>query len=174
MAQASHDIRIDIHAAAELARAFRESPEIVTEELTRATWESELLLERETKENTPVGIGGGGGLKGSIAARDPIVLADTVIGMVGTPLDYAVPVELGTKPHMPPIQPLADWAEHKLNVEPGRARQVGYLIARKIALKGTQGAHMFERAFTANETQVQMIYAAARGRIAERVARSAR
>lgn len=174
MAGASHDIRIDIHAAAALARAFRESPEIVTEELTRATWEAELLLERETKENTPVGIGGGGGLKGSISAREPVVLADNVIGMVGTPLAHAVPVELGTKPHMPPIQPLADWAQHKLGVSGNEAFRVGRAIAIKISQRGTEGAHMFERAFTANEAQVQTIFGAARERIADRMARSAR
>lgn len=165
-----HDIRIDIREAAGLARAFKKSPDIVVEELTRATWESELLLEREVKENTPVGIGGGGGLKGSISARDPQVLADNVIGLVATPLAYAVPVELGTKPHMPPIEPLADWAEHKLGVAPEKARAVGFAIARKIAVKGTEGAHMFERAFTSNEAQVQTIFANARARIAERMA----
>ena len=72
---------------------------------------------------------------------------------------YAVPVELGTGPHMPPIRPLADWAEHKLGVAPEKARSVGYRIARKIAAKGTDGAHMFERAFTSNEAQVRTIFA---------------
>ena len=169
----SGDIHIDIREAAELARAFEQAPDITAEELTRATWESELLLEREIKENTPVGIGGGGGLKGSISAREPQVLADNVIGLVGTPMAYAVPVELGTGPHMPPIRPLADWAEHKLGVAPEKARSVGYRIARKIAAKGTDGAHMFERAFTSNEAQVRTIFARARARIADRMAGSA-
>ncbi len=162
-------IHIDIREAAALAKAFDQAPEIVTRELTAATWEAELLLERETKELTPVGVGGGGGLKGSISAREPRVLADNVIGEVGTSLPHAVPVELGTKPHMPPVQPLADWARHKLGVEPGEARSVGYRIARKIAVKGTQGAHMFSRAFAANEAQVQGIYADALTRIVRRM-----
>ena len=162
-------IHIDIREAAALAKAFDQAPEIVSKELTAATWESELLLEREIKELTPVGIGAGGGLKGSISAREPRILADNVIGEVGTAMAHAVPVELGTKPHFPPIQPLADWAEHKLGLSHNEARSVGYLIARKIAVKGTQGAHMFERAFKANERQVQEIYSDARKRIAERI-----
>ena len=36
--------------------------------------------------------------------------------------------------------------------------------------KGTEGAHMFERAFTSNEAQVQTIFAQARARIADRMA----
>lgn len=162
-------IHIDIREAAALAKDFERAPEIVTEELTAATWESELLLEREIKELTPVGIGGGGGLKGSVSAREPRILADNVIGEVGSPLAHAVPVELGTKPHFPPIQPLADWAEQKLGISHNEAGHVGYLIARKIAAKGTQGAFMFERAFKANEPQVQQIYSDARKRITSRI-----
>lgn len=163
------EIRLDIRAAAALARAFEQAPEIVTEELVAAATESSLLLEREVKELTPTGIGAGGGLRGSVSAREPRVLADNVIGEVGTPMNYAVPVEIGTKPHFPPIQPLADWAEHKLGVPREEARSVGFLIARKISQKGTEGVHMFERAFATNEPQVQQFFEAAQTRIAERI-----
>ncbi|WP_316978046.1 hypothetical protein [Shumkonia mesophila] len=165
-------IHLDTQQAAAVARAFGEAPEIVIEELAAAAWKSELLLERETKENTPVGIGGGAGLKGSISAREPEVLADGVIGMVGTPLVHAVPVELGTKPHFPPIQPLADWARLKLGVRPEEARSVGYLIARKIAARGTEGAFMFTRALDSCRAQIEGYFAAAAGRILARVAGS--
>ncbi|MHC8492791.1 hypothetical protein ACTU44_08760 [Thalassospira sp. SM2505] len=163
------DVRIDIREAAALADAFDKSPKIVTEELTAATWQASLLLEREVKENTPTGVGGGGGLKGSISAREPEVLSDNVIGMVGTPLDYAVPVELGTRPHFPPVQPLADWAEHKLGLSPAEAQGAAFAIARKISRTGTKGAHMFERAFEDNDLQVQRIFDRARVRIADRM-----
>lgn len=163
------EVHLDIQGSAEIARAFELAPEIVLEELERATWESELLLEREVKERTPVGVGGGGGLKGSIAAREPRRLADGVIGVVGTPLNYAVPVELGTKPHFPPVKPLAEWAVRKLGVDPSEARSVGFLIARKISRKGTKGAHMFEEGFKANRRQVVQFFEAARDRIAARI-----
>lgn len=163
------EIRIDIRGAAAMAKAFERAPDVVRGELVTAATEASLLLEREVKEGTPTGVGAGGGLRGSIAAREPRVLGDNVIGEVGTPLNYAVPVELGTRPHFPPVQPLADWAEFKLGVPREEAGTVGFLIARKIAREGTEGAFMFQRAFDANEPQVQRIFEGAQARIAERI-----
>ncbi len=165
----AYSTKVDAKQNAALIKAFKQSPEIVADELTRATWEASLLMEREVKENTPVGIGGGGGLKGSIAAQEPEASKNGILGITGTPMAHAVPVELGTKPHMPPIQPLADWAQHKLGVSEKEARSVGFLIARKISKKGTEGAHMFERAFNDNESQVEQIYDRARKRIVKRM-----
>lgn len=167
-------IDIDIREAAALAEAWRAAPRLVLGELRKSTLEAELLLEREVKELTPVGVGAGGGLKGSIAAREPRVLAEAVIGEVGTPLIYAVPVELGSRPHFPPVQPLADWAQAKLGVPAAEARGVGFAIARKIARVGTEGAFMFKRAFDANRRQVERIYALGRQRIFERLAAGGR
>jgi len=164
-------IRADLGDAAELARAFARSPAIVIEELVDATTEATLVAEREIAEHTPVGIGGGGGLKGSWSAREPRVLADNIIGEVGTPLAHAVPVELGTRPHFPPVQPLADWAQHKLGLSPAEARGVGFVIARKIARTGTKGAHMVTKGMASAERSILAIYARARERIAERLRR---
>jgi len=163
------DIRIDVKPIAAAVEGLEGARAIVEEELTAAAWKSELLLEREAKELAPVGIGGGGGFKGSISAREPQVMAAAVLGVVGSPLSYAVPLELGTKPHMPPIEPLADWAQMKLGIPPDQARGVGFAIARKIARKGTEGAHAFERAFEASEPQVQRFFGQAGERIAERL-----
>ena len=68
-------------------------------------------------------------------------------------------MELGTKPHFPPVQPLADWAAYKLGVAPDRDHQVGFLIARKISRKGTKGAFMFRQAFEAGERTVNRVFA---------------
>ena len=164
-------VRADLGDAAELARAFARSPEMVTEELTVGTREASLLLEREIRDHTPVGVGGGGGLRGSWSAREPRVLADNVIGEVGTPSPYALAVELGTKPHFPPVQPLADWAQYKLGLSPAEARGVGFVIARKIAQRGTEGAHMVTKGIASAERSIQTIFARARERIAERLRR---
>lgn len=148
-----------------LIDAWQRAPEVVEAELHAATLEATLLLEREVKELTPVGIGGGGGLRGTIAAREPEVSADAVIGVVGTPARYAEAVELGTRPHFPPVQPLADWAQFKLGVPEAQARDVGFLIARKIARVGTEGHFMFRDALEANRGQVGAIYERAHARI---------
>jgi hypothetical protein len=166
-------IKHDLQDAAFFAKAFAQAPELVTKELKRATWEASLLLEREVKERAPVGIGGGGGLKGSISAREPRVGDGSVIGEVGTSLTHAVPVELGTKPHMPPIQPLIDWVEHKFGLHGDAAEKAAWGVAMKIKAKGTKGVHMFEEAFSANDNQVKKIFADARSRIADQIGSAA-
>lgn len=164
------DIRIDLHSAEALIAAFEEAPDIVEEELYGATWEASLFLQREVQERTPVGVGGGGGLKGSISAREPGRIADGVIGAVATSLAHAAPVELGTKPHMPPVKPIEDWARIKLGLDPQEAKGAAFAIARKIAREGTEGAFMFTETFEEGEDQVQAIFGQALERIAARMA----
>ena len=57
-------------------------------------------------------------------------------------IEYDAPhasyIEYGTRPHFPPIEPLAAWAVRVLQVPKAEAQQVGYLIARKIAAVGTE------------------------------------
>jgi hypothetical protein len=164
-------VKIDLEGFAELDAAWRLAPDIVREEMTAAMLESDLLLEREVKEKTPVGVGGAGGLKGSIAAQEPEISSDVVLGVVGTAMAHAVPVEIGTRPHFPPVQPLEDWVIAKLGVPEKDAHGVAFLVARKIAARGTLAVGMFHRAFNEQRPKVEAIFAAARQRIAERLAR---
>ena len=152
---------------ARLARAWRRAPEIVAREMGIAITEASLLVEREVKERTPVGVGGGGGLRGSISAREVERVGDNVIGVVGTSLRHAVPVELGRRPgrRQPPLDPLADWAVQVLGTPPAKARGVAFAIARKIARRGTEGAGMFREGLAATRRHVERIL----GRGAERV-----
>ena len=172
MAGSGLEVQIDMRQVVALAEAWRAAPQIVRDEMGRAMTEALLLLEREVKELTPVGVGGGAGLKGSIAAGEPQRLGDEVIGVVGTSLPYALPVELGSKPHFPPVEPLEEWARIKLGVPASEARGVGFAIARKIAAKGTNPVKMFTRAFAANRVRVVRIFDASLRRIAARLAES--
>ena len=167
---ASLGVTVSLPGGAELAAAWQAAPQIAEEELLRAYWEAALLLQRETVELTPSGASGGAGLRASIQAREPERVSDGIIGAVATPLPYAVPVELGSRPHMPPIAPLMDWAQAVLGVAPAEARSVAFRIARKIAKHGTPAQRMFGQALEANLPQVQGIYAAAGARIAARLA----
>lgn len=160
--------RISTDGIAALRGLWAQAPDVVREEMLRAITEADLLLQREVMEGTPVGVGAGGGLKGSIFAAED-VLADNVIGVVGTPVPYAVPVELGTKPHFPPVDALIDWVERKLGVPADEAPGVAFLVARKIAIHGTEGAFMFQRAFEANQPQVMAMFDAAVLRATERL-----
>lgn len=170
MAETSH-IELDTSAMQAYARFVQQAPAIAREEMERSVEEALLLLEREIKENTPVGAHGL--LRGSITHQmRGQALSDGlgVAGIVGSSLNYALPVELGTKPHFPPLEPLRDWVEKKLGVDSKRAEHVAYLVARKIAKRGTKGARMAGNTLDAQAEQVNAIIAAAIPRIIERLA----
>lgn len=98
-----------------------------------------LLLQREIAEASPTGITGA--LRGGWFSNT-VQLSGQTIGLVGTQVDYAEAVELGTKPHFPPVEDLQDWVEGKLGLSGSEARSVAFLIARKISKVGTKPVHM--------------------------------
>ncbi len=151
---------------ARLERAFQAAPGIVREELRKFAVAATMLLEGEVKDRTPQGAHGH--LAQSITS-EVSNLADGVLGVVGSPLAYAVPVELGTKPHMPPIQPLEDWVQHKLGKMGPEIKRVAQAIAWKIKHHGTKGAFMFKDAFEANQDEVLRQFEATAARIVQRI-----
>lgn len=159
--------QIDAGQIEAVARAWGQAPELVADELVTMMTEATLLLQRETQERTPRGVSSH--LAESIIAQEPMRLADQVIGVVSTPILYAVPVEMGTRPHHPPVAPLVEWARIKLGLSPDQAEHVGFLIAKKIAARGTEGAFMFARAWEANQEQLARMFEAAADRIVERL-----
>lgn len=162
------NLRIDAKEVEALAQAWRQAPDMVADELLAMMTGATLLLQREIQERTPRGVTHH--LSESIQAQEPERLADQVLGVVSTPILYAVPVEMGTKPHHPPIQPLVEWARLKLGLSPEEAERAGFLIAKKIAAHGTKGAFMFARALDANREQLEAMFDAAAGRIVARLA----
>ncbi|SMH62843.1 HK97 gp10 family phage protein [Azospirillum agricola] len=158
MATPSYGLAFDARAAAALARA----PDIFLTELARGILEGQMLAEREVKERTPTS--GAGTLRDSIGALPVQLSGDRVTGLVGTALAYAEPVELGSKPHMPPIEPLFDWVKRKLglrNADDGKALGIARAIQWKIFHVGTKGAFMFRDTFSAIQPQLDAIMGAA-------------
>lgn len=137
----------------ELVDLWNQAPELVQREMTSAVWASSLRVEKEVRDRTPKGANGF--LAMSITAHEPVVIPGGVMGLVGTSLSYAEPVELGTKPHMPPIQPLIEWVEVVLGLEGEAAEQAAQSIAWKIAKKGTEGKFMFRDGFAASEDYIK-------------------
>ncbi len=161
---------IDYGELKRIQGAYERAPAIVREELEAAVTEADLLIYRELSDRVPVGAGGAAGLKGSLFHEEQ-VQGDSATGLVATPLAYAVPVELGTKPHFPPIEPLIDWVKAKLGVSTEKeARGVAFLVARKIAVRGTKAQNPFGLTFQAVEGQVREIFDRAVGRMNERIA----
>lgn len=169
MAETSN-IELDASAMREYARFLTQAPEIAHEEMAAGVEEALQLLEREVKENTPVGVHSL--LRGSIAHRlrgEGVEIGAGAVGEVFSPLNYAAAVELGTKPHFPPLAPLRDWVQRKLGVDASRSESVAFLVARKIAKRGTKAAKMFATALNDNASQVNSILAARVRRIADRL-----
>ncbi|WP_299378829.1 hypothetical protein [uncultured Kiloniella sp.] len=149
------DIKFDKKQLKALEKAVLNAPEAVQSKLTTAARKSLLLIERETKDNTPYSLDRGTGLAGSIISTEPVLSGGLITGEVGSPLAYALPVELGSKPHFPPIRPLQEWAEVKLGVDPEISYAVAFAIALKISKVGTEGKHMLGNAIKDNGGNVQ-------------------
>jgi hypothetical protein len=163
---------IDIGGLKQLEANLARNPAVVREELAAAVTEADLLLAREVSERAPVGAGGAAGFKGGIFHVEEINDA-RVVGLVSTSASHAVPVELGTRPHFPPLEPLIDWVKAKFGISGEKeARGAAFLVARKIALKGTKAQRPFGLTFQALEGQVAAIFDRAAARIAARPARS--
>lgn len=145
-----------------LRDAMLAAPDVMLRELAPAVTQGSLLMEREIRDRTPTS--GAGTLRDGIGALPVTFLDEIVSGGVGTAVAYAQPVETGSKPHMPPIEPLADWVRRKLGIKGDEARAVAQRIAWKIKKHGTKGAHMFAEGFAATEAQVREEIAAAAGR----------
>ncbi len=59
---------------------------------------------------------------------------------------HAEPIEFGTRPHFPPLQPLVEWAHIKLKLPyNGEAERAGYLIQQHIGKFGTLPRPFFRR-----------------------------
>ncbi len=78
---------------------------------------------------------------------------------LGAPADqYGIFVEVGTRPHFPPPAAIEGWVRRRLGVTDDRqARQLAFLIGRKIARHGTKGRFLFERALHENVDRVAEI-----------------
>ena len=71
---------------------------------------------------------------------------------------YADYVENGRRSgKMPPVDIMAQWARKKLRVPAREARSAGYLIARKIARKGTRPQPFFRPAVERNRQAIERV-----------------
>jgi len=146
------NVTVDLSGVKKLMARYPEiAATVQREKVTDAT----LLLKRAIKMLTPEGAG-------------PIHLRDTIFhkierrgisarGVISTPAIYGEAVELGTKPHFPPVAPIQYWVEKKLGLSGEDAKSTAFLIARAISKRGTEGAKMFHRGLEENEAAVMAI-----------------
>ena len=144
---------ININEIQELVKKY---PEAVHSESVAVLNIIMARLEKDIVEFTPAGVGGAAGLRGSIHGEVAATSGGSVEGVVGTPLEYGEVIEMGRRPGkgFPPVAPITLWAIRKLGVADKEAKSIGFLIARKIARQGFEGAHMFQKAWDKNERWV--------------------
>ncbi len=159
---------ININEIQELVKKY---PDVVHAETMAVMKIIVARLEKEVTEGTPAGVGGAAGLRGSIYGEVVSMAGSSVEGVVGTPLEYGEVVEMGRRPGkgFPPIAPITLWAIRKLGVADKEAKSVAFLIARKIAKKGFEGAHMFQKAWDKNERWVMDQLQTIPGRVVDRL-----
>jgi len=67
------------------------------------------------------------------------------VRIVGVDVPYARYVEFGTRPHMPPVEPLIRWAKRKFKVDDEEAKKIGWSVAMTIKKKGTKPHPFFRK-----------------------------
>lgn len=156
------NISISAPALVTIQDGFKRAPSMVQRELLAAATEASMLLEREVKDAMPAV----SGLTRASVTSDAFSTPAGVLGVVGSAQVAAVALELGTKPHMPPVKALVPWVIEALGVEPKRAERVAFLVARKIARVGTKAQKPFEKSLGVTQPQIVRMFEAAAGRIA--------
>lgn len=134
-------LTLDVRGVERLARKLN-SEYLYVEPFRRALEAGGICLERPIKEQTPVDTGR---LRNSVETQ--LGTYGELTATVGTNVTYAPYVELGTRPHWPPLEALTVWAR--------RHGTTPFLVARAIARRGTRGRHMFRDALAANLDRVQ-------------------
>lgn len=101
-----------------------------------------LLVQRDARRLAPVDTGR---LRASITPEIR-QRGTTIQGVVGTNVIYAAAVELGSRPHYPPIAALQTWARrHGMNA---------FVLQRAIGRRGTKARRYFQQAFEQNRSRI--------------------
>lgn len=161
---------VTIKGLEEAVKTFQNADKIIQQEFKTAMSKSTIKVASAAKKGAPVGVSGE--LRASITSKVTPIGARDVEGRVGSPLPYAVYVEMGTRPHYPPLEPLVLWVQRKLS--PSNDWQA-VMIARAIQLKigrvGTKGVKFLEAAINDTEDDVNGYFDAALDHITERLAK---
>lgn len=143
-----YEMTVDLRGFEGVLRLARRYPEIFREEALAVMNAIDARVVKEVVEKAPRGVGGAGGLAGSIHGQI-IEMGDGFMDRIGTPLEYGAVIELGRRPgkKRPPIAPIELWARRKLGLPPDKAKRAAWAISRVIARRGFEGRFMFKRTF---------------------------
>lgn len=161
------NLSVSMPAMDAISRGLLEVPAFARKVLEETTTEAALLLQREWQDNLPRV----SGLTAKSITSDVASTPAGVLGIVGSSQPSALFVELGTKPHMPPVAAMVPWVKAVLGItEPKEVKRVAFLVARKIAMHGTPAQRPMGKAVEATQGQIAAMFERAAGRIANRLA----
>ena len=150
---------VDVVGLGELQAAFLKAPAIVIEELDRAMTEVTLMTARETSEITPRVLGA---LAASVVKGHRVEVSETgVLGIVGSELNYALPVEIGVKSRP---RRLHQGTKESANAFERRRQRAGPMT------KGSDGRRMYALALAYQDAEIRRRFDDAAARIAARLA----
>ena len=130
-----------------------QAPAIIQSNLDRFVSMATQFLANEVQKRTPQGVMGyQGGLISTINSEVTGKGTPLIKGVVYHGSKYGDVVENGRSAGkgMPPKGSLVRWLEVKLGLSEREAMRIEFVVRRKIGIKGTQGAQMFEKALTDN------------------------
>lgn len=148
--------------------------------IVQAMRDATMLVTRSAKQNAPVDTGR---LRASIVPEVRSV-GKEVQGIVGSNVLYAPFMELGTRPHFPPLAPLIRWVHRKrlagtYSVKTRRRRggktrqaqedyQVAYMVALAISRRGLRARRYLQEALEQNEQKIVALIGRTVARIVSR------
>lgn len=156
----SLSVRIDTRGALFSGKAL----EIIQQDLDQFVTMATIFLSAEVQKRTPQGVMGyQGGLISTINSEVAGKGTPLVKGIVFHGSKYGDVIEKGRTAGkgMPPKGSLVRWLEVRLGLSEKEAQRIEFVVRRKIGMKGTKGAQMFEKALTDNlgklETMAQSV-----------------
>lgn len=157
------NLTISIAGLDAFARGLASAPAFTREQLEAAMTEATLLVQREWQDGMPRV----SGMTANSIQADVASTPTGVLGVVGSSQPTALFIELGTRPHMPPIDAIEPWVKAVMGIsQPQELRRVSFLVARKIAHEGTKAQYPMAKAVAAVEGQVLQMFEHAAARVA--------
>jgi hypothetical protein len=142
------ELGIELTGWEQVAANWERAPELFSQELKTWAETTAMHLTDEIKALTPKDTGA---LQDSIKPIEIDVGPLGVNELIGTALNYAVPVELGSKPH---------------DITPKNGKALSFIFngvqvfVKKVHHPGTTGYFMFQQALDANRAQIQDSFSA--------------
>ena len=138
-----------------IMRGLLDAPEFTQKVLKVTMTEAVKLVQAEVLDSIPLVTG----ISAKSITSDIISSPAGVLGVVASSQASVVALELGTRPHMPPVAALEPWVKAVLGIsEPKEIKSVAFLVARKIARVGTEPKKPFAKAAASTQAQVLAMF----------------